>query len=219
MARKMIAALQVSLDGFTQGEDRGEEEWVDSWADALGLLTDVDAFVQGAGMYPGYGDYWAAIHAAPSAVPPFSRRLPYAREVAYARLAEHTPHFVVSRSLSRVSWPPSARVITDFEPLRALKQQPGKNIYVVGGPTLVTGLLEVGLIDELKLIVHPLLLGGGKALFAGVTRRKLELVGVEPADAGRIVVTYHPAPTDPRRHEPARSSRFDAPFSRSPARE
>lgn len=191
MSRKMIAALQVSLDGYTQGSDRGGEEWVDSWADALGLVPDVDAFVQGAGMYPGYGEYWAAIHAAPAAVPPFSTRLPYAREVAYAEAAEKTPHFVVSRSLEGVSWPPSARVIRDLEPLRALKGQPGKNIYVVGGPTLVTGLLNEGLLDELKLIVHPLLLGGGRALFAGVSQpRKLELLTALPGDAGRVIVTY-----------------------------
>jgi dihydrofolate reductase len=191
MARKMIAALQVSLDGFTQGSDQMGQEWVDSWADALGLLEDVDAFVQGAGMYPGYADYWAAIAAAPTSVAPFSERLPYEREVAYARFAERTPHFVVSRSLASVSWPPGARIVRELEPLRALKAQPGKNIYVVGGPTLVAALLEDGLIDELKLIVHPLLLGGGKALFERVTqRRKLELVGVAASSAGRFVVTY-----------------------------
>ena len=58
MSRKMIAALQVSLDGFTQGEDTGEANWVDSWADAIELVPEVDTFVQGAGMYPGYGEYW-----------------------------------------------------------------------------------------------------------------------------------------------------------------
>ena len=48
----MIAALQVSLDGFTQGSDQAGPEWVDSWADAIQLIPDVDAFVQGTGMYP-----------------------------------------------------------------------------------------------------------------------------------------------------------------------
>lgn len=191
MTRKMIAALQVSLDGYTQGSDRTGEEWVDSWADALELIPEVDAFVQGAGMYPGYGDYWSAIHASPEAIPPFQNRLPYEREVAYARLAEKTPHFVLSRSLQAVSWPPTARVIHDFAPLRELKRQPGKSIYVVGGPTLVTALLNEGLLDELKLIVHPLLLGGGRALFAGVSqRKKLDLMSVSSASAGRFVVTY-----------------------------
>lgn len=101
MTRKMVAALQVSLDGYTQGSDRGGEEWVDSWADALGLVPEVDALVQGAGMYPGYGDYWAAIQASPYAVTPFQARLPYEREVADAQLAANTPHYVLSKPSSK----------------------------------------------------------------------------------------------------------------------
>lgn len=191
MTRKMIAALQVSLDGFTQGSDQMGVEWVDSWADALGLIPDVDAFVQGAGMFPGYADYWAAIQAAPHEVPPFQSRPPYAREVEYARRAAETPHYVVSRTLTGVSWPPRAELVRNLDALVALKQGPGKNIYVVGGPTLVTSLLNAGLLDELRLIVHPLLLGGGKALFAGVTEpRRLKLEGVTEDDAGRFIATY-----------------------------
>jgi dihydrofolate reductase len=191
MGRKMIAALQVSLDGFTQASDQGEADWVDSWADALGLIPDVDAFVLGAGMYPGYGDYWASIHETPQRIPPFQARPPNEREIAYARLAVKTPHFVVSRTLDRVSWPRTAQIVRDVAELRALGEQPGKNIYVVGGPTLVTSLLNTGLIDELRLILHPLLLGGGKALFEGVTqRRPLEFVSAEPGTAGKLMLTY-----------------------------
>ncbi|HVJ14671.1 MAG TPA: dihydrofolate reductase family protein [Polyangiaceae bacterium] len=191
MSRRMIAALQVSLDGFTQGTDRGAEEWVDSWADALGLIPDVDAFVQGAGMYPGYGEYWAAIEADPRRIPPFQTRLPYDREVAYARLAAKTPHYVLSKTLEHVSWPPTARIVRDLAELRALKNQAGKNIYVVGGPTLVTSLLNADLLDELRLIVHPLLLGGGRALFEGVKqRRSLQFVKAEPTELGRVVLSY-----------------------------
>jgi dihydrofolate reductase len=191
MSRKMIAALQVSLDGFTQGSDRGGEEWVDSWADALGLIPDVDAFVQGAGMYPGYGEYWASIQANPRGIPPFQARAPYEREVAYAEFAAKTPHFVVSKTLERVSWPPTAKIVRELGELRALKDQPGKNIYVVGGPTLVTSLLNADMLDELRLIVHPLLLGGGRALFEGAKqRRSLRFVQAEPAASGRVVLTY-----------------------------
>src|SRR6187399_514423 len=111
MGRKMIAALQVSLDGFTQGSDLGGEAWVDSWADALGLIPDVDAFVQGAGMFPGYGEYWQAIEAEPRRTPPFQTRLPYEREVAYAEFAGKTPHYVLSTKLEGVSWPPTARIV------------------------------------------------------------------------------------------------------------
>jgi len=191
MSRKMIAAMQISLDGFTQGEDRGESSWVDSWADAIGLVPDVDAFVQGAGMYPGYAEYWSSIEANPHGVPPFQARPPYDREVAYARRAAKTPHYVLSKTLERVSWPPTATIVRHVADLRALKDRAGKNIYVVGGPTLVTSLLNEGLIDELKLIVAPLLLGGGRPLFAGVRgRHSLRLLHAESTESGRAVLTY-----------------------------
>ena len=191
MSRKMIAALQVSLDGFTQGPDRGEADWVDSWADAIQLIPEVDAFVQGGGMYPGYGEYWESIYTNPQRVPPYMTRLPSNREIAYAKLAAKTPHFVVSKTLNSVSWPPTARIIRDIAELRTLKGQAGKNIYVVGGATLVASLLNEDLIDELRLIVHPILLGGGKALFAGVTkRRSLNLVKADSTESGRVILTY-----------------------------
>ena len=191
MSRKMIAALQVSLDGFTEESDSRGGEWIDSWADALALIPDVDAFVQGAGMYPGYGEYWAAIEANPRSFAPFQKRLPYEREVAYAQKAAKTPHYILSKKLDSVTWPPTARIVRSLDELRDLKEQPGKNIYVVGGPTLVTSLLNEGLLDELRLIVHPLFLAGGRALFEGVEgRRALHFVQAEPLAAGKVVLTY-----------------------------
>jgi hypothetical protein len=87
-SRTMIAALQVSLDGFTQGPN-GEEDWVDSWADAIELIPDVDTFVLGGRMYPD----------SPERVPPFQERIPSKSELAYARLAARTPHIVLSTTL------------------------------------------------------------------------------------------------------------------------
>lgn len=191
MTRKMIAGLQVSLDGFTQGSDRGGPEWVDSWTDALDLIPDVDTFVQGAGMYPGYAEFWSAIEAEPTAVAPFSTRRPYQREVAYARRAARSPHYVLSTKLDGVAWPPTAHIVRDLDALRALKAEPGKNIYVVGGPTVVTSLLNADLLDELMLLVHPLLLGGGRPLFAGVTEfQRLEMTRCEPMKDGRALLVY-----------------------------
>jgi len=198
MARTMIAALQVSLDGFTQGP-RGEKDWVDSWADALELIPDVDTFVLGGHMYPDYGAYWESIHANPDRVSPFDGRIPTKSEVAYARLAARTPHIVVSTTLESVSWPtgstgptgPAARIIRDIAELRTLKGQAGKNMYVVGGATLVASLLNEDLIDEVRLIVHPVVLGQGQALFGGVNKRlSLELVQAASTDSGRLIVTY-----------------------------
>ena len=191
MARKMIAGLQVSLDGFTQGSDREGPEWVDSWTDALDLIPDVDTFVQGAGMYPGYSMFWSAIEADPTAVAPFSTRKPYEREVAYAQRAAKAPHYVLSTKLDGVEWPPSARIVRDLGTLRTLKSQPGGNIYVVGGPTFVTSLLNADLLDELLLLVHPLLLGGGQSLFAGVKDfRRLKMIRCEPTTDGRALLVY-----------------------------
>jgi dihydrofolate reductase len=187
-SRKMIAAMQISLDGFTQGPN-GEKDWVDSWADALQLIPDVDTFVLGARMYPDYGEYWESIHEHAERVPPFQERLASPSEIAYARLAAKTPHVVLSTTLESVSWP-KARIVRDVAELRKLKGKPGKNIYVVGGATFVRSLLDADLIDELRLIVHPILLGGGQALFTGVKRRALELVGSEPGAGGRLVLTY-----------------------------
>ena len=134
-SRPMIAALQVSLDGFIQGPN-GEKDWVDSWADAVELIPDVDTFVLGGRMYPDYGEYWKSIYANPERIEPFQERIPSKSEIAYARLAARTPHIVLSTTLKSVSWP-TAQIIRDVAELRTLKGQPGKNIYVVGGPTLV----------------------------------------------------------------------------------
>jgi dihydrofolate reductase len=189
-SRTMIAALQVSLDAFTQGPN-GEKDWVDSWSDAIELIPDVDMFVLGGGMYPGYGGYWESIYANPERVEPFHERIPSKSEIAYARLAAKTPHIVLSKTLKSVSWPPTTRIIRDIAELRTLTTQPGKNTYVVGGATLVANLLNEDLIDELRLIVHPVVLGKGQALFGGVKKRlALDLVQATTTESGRVIVTY-----------------------------
>jgi len=188
----MIAALQVSLDGFIEGPD-GEKDWADSWASALELIPDVGTFLLGGRMYPDYGEYWEAINANPERVPPFQERVPSKGEIAYARLAAKTPHIVLSTTLKNVSWP-AAQIIRDVAELRTLKAQPGKAIYVVGGAALVASLLNENLIDELRLIVHPIVLGKGRALFNGVNKRlSLDLVEAKSTESGRVIVTYRHA--------------------------
>jgi len=189
-SRKLIAALQISLDGFTQGPN-GEKDWVDSWADAIELIPDVDMFVLGGGMFPGYGEYWESIYSNPERVEPFKERIPSKSEIAYARLAAKTTHLVLSKTLKRVSWPPTAQIIRDVAKLRTFKGEPGKNVYIVGGATLVSSLLNEDLIDEFRLIVHPVVLGKGQALFSGVNERlSLNLVQAKSTESGRVIVTY-----------------------------
>jgi dihydrofolate reductase len=191
--RKLVAAFRVSLDGFIQGPN-GEVDWVDTWEDTFDLMPQIDAMVLGGGMYPGYEQYWSAVHADPQRVLPMTGKRPSAGEIEYARFAYATPHVVVSTTLDTVSWK-TARIVRDVEEIRAMKDQPGKDIYAVGGPTLVSSLMNRGIVDELRLDVHPIVLGGGTALFNGVNeRRPLQLVGAKPLGSGQVRLTYRPIP-------------------------
>jgi dihydrofolate reductase len=75
--------------------------------------------------------------------------------------------------------------------IRALKQQPGKDIHAVGGASLVSTLMNAGLVDQLWLTVHPVVLGKGKALFKDVEgRHGLELLETGWLPGGRVSLTY-----------------------------
>jgi len=188
-SRAFIAALQVSLDGYIQGAI-GEVDWVDSWNDALGLIPDVDAAVLGGGMYPGYEQLWGSIAADAQRGATMLGREATEGGVEYARWTQRTPHFVLSATLDKVDWE-SAHLVRDISELRSLKEQPGGAVYVIGGAALVSSLMNKVLIDEVRLIVHPVILGGGKALFAGVRdRQTVELVESRADRSGRVVLTY-----------------------------
>jgi dihydrofolate reductase len=184
-----IASLQTSLDGYVQGA-QGEVDWVGSWDAALDLIPDADAAVLGGGMYPGYEQLWGSIAADPDGGTAMLGRTPTDGEVRYARWTQRTPHYVLSTSLDKVDWE-TARLVRDVSELRSLKEKPGGAVYVIGGAALVSSLINEGLVDELRLIVHPVILGGGKALFAGVRgRRGLELVQSGADRSGRVVLSY-----------------------------
>jgi dihydrofolate reductase len=191
-SRPFIAAMQVTLDGYILGPD-GEVDWVDSWADGLELLPEVDTFVLGGGMFPDYEQFWGAILDNPTLAWEWLGRDPYPRELSYARLAAETPHLVLSTTLRHATWP-TARIVADISELRALKGRPGNAVYVVGGPGLVTSLINSGLLDELRLIVHPVAVGAGTTLLGGVAQRQaLELLRTEPGVSGAVNLTYRVA--------------------------
>ena len=155
--RKTIAALQVSVDGFIEGPN-GELDWAmaedeETWRDLFEMLAHVDTMILGRVMYPAYEQYWLAILADPNGVLPFSGKTASKNEIAYARLADKTPHIVLSKTLDKVAWK-TTRIVRDVEEIRKMKEAPGKDMYVVGGATLVSSLLNLGLIDELRLMVN-----------------------------------------------------------------
>jgi dihydrofolate reductase len=90
----------------------------------------------------------------------------------------------------KVSWK-NSRVISDLGEIRNLKQKPGEDIYVVGGAKLVSSMINHGLIDEIWLMINPVLLGGGKLLFEGVNKRHyLKFVSSEERAPGKVYVKY-----------------------------
>jgi dihydrofolate reductase len=183
--RKIIAALQMSVDGFIEGP-QGELDWAmaedeETWRDLDETLNSVDTFILGRVMYPAYEQYWLALLANPTGSK---------NEIAYARRADQTPHIVLSKTLDKVAWKVT-RIVRDVEEIRKMKQQPGKDMLVLGGARLVSSLMNLGFIDELRLMVNPLILGGGKALFKDVKERQaLKLVQAKPLKSGKVGLTY-----------------------------
>jgi dihydrofolate reductase len=189
MSRLFIAALQVSLDGYLQGAS-GEVDWVDSWDDALGLVPGADTAVLGGGMYPGYEQLWGSVAADPRTGAAMLGREVTEGEADYALWTQRIRHYVLSTTLEKVSWE-TAHLVRDVSELRSLKEQPGGSVYVIGGAKLVASLLNEGLIDEVRLIVHPIILGGGKSPFAGVEEpRTLQLAQTSTGRNGRVVLMY-----------------------------
>jgi dihydrofolate reductase len=184
--RKVIAALQTSVDGFIEGPNR-ELDWAmaddeETWREMDETLSTVDTFILGRGMYPEYEQYWLTLLANPKGGTK--------NEITYARRADKIPHIVLSKTLDKVAWE-TTRIVRDVEEIRGMKQQPGKDMLVFGGATLVSSLMNLGLIDELRLIVNPLILGGGKALFKDVqARHTLKLIQAKPLKSGKVALSY-----------------------------
>ncbi|GAM97304.1 dihydrofolate reductase [alpha proteobacterium U9-1i] len=167
--RKIIGGMHVSLDGCIQGPN-GEQDWVEAWDDPYDLASEVDTCLLGGGMYPGYEQYWTAVITRPNEALPFSGKKPSPEEIEWGAFAQRTPHIVLSTSLNAAAWK-NTSFVRDLESVWALKARVGKPIYAIGGAALVSTLINAGLLDELRLIVHPVVLGGGKALFGGVHDR------------------------------------------------
>lgn len=187
--RKLIAGMKISVDGRMEGPE-GTADWVDAWSEDYGVTPEVDACLLGGGMYPGYETYWTSIQNEPDKPVWITGAAPTPAEREWARFAAQTPHYVLSNTLTSALWSHTS-FVRGLEDVLTLKQRPGKNIYLVGGASTVASLVDARLVDELRLIVHPLLAGAGKALFAtSRSRRKLALRNVRPVQDGRIHLTY-----------------------------
>jgi dihydrofolate reductase len=187
--RKIIAALHVSLDGFVEGPE-GELDWIRSWEDAFDLLDQIDTCILGRRMFPAYQRYWRAVLAEPDAALPQTGRPATPEEIEYARFAEDTPHVILSTTLDEVDWE-NSRIVRDVGEIRALKHEEGGDMHAVGGAALVSSLVNADLVDELRLVVQPIVLGGGTALFGGLDgRRNLRFRESWSMPTGAVRLTY-----------------------------
>ena len=187
--RKLIAGMKISLDGKMEGPE-GTADWVEAWSDDYGMMPQVDACLLGGGMYPGYEGYWTSIQNEPDKPAWITGTPPTPAEIEWARFAVQTPHYVLSNTLTSSRWPKTS-FVRGLEEIVALKQQPGKDIYLIGGARTTASLIDAGLVDELRLIVYPLIVGEGKALFATTkNRRGLELRKVQQLPGGLLSLIY-----------------------------
>ena len=177
--------MQITLDGYVAGPN-DEMDWIrgseDVWEQMFKDLESVDTILLGRKMYPGYAEYWQAALNDPSAD---------ANLVKYARTAEKTPHIVFSRGDFTPSWA-NTRVAHDpAKEIARLKKQDGKDMVVWGGAEFASQLVDLGLIDEFRLSVDPVLLGRGKRLFHDQEKRNsLRLIDAKATSPGLVILKY-----------------------------
>jgi dihydrofolate reductase len=105
------------------------------------------------------------------------------------------PKVVVSRTLQKADWN-NSRIVRSIEDIAELKRQPGKDIAVFGSFDLTVNLIAAGLLDEIRIIVNPIVLGAGKSLFTSTDKRLgLTLQGTKQFDSGNVLLTYTPIRT------------------------
>lgn len=181
--RKVVSWLFISLDGVVEAPNEWQfDVFNDEMIADLASQTDAeDAILLGRVSYQEWLPYW-----------PTSTDEPYASHI------NNTPKYVVSTTLDDVEWgkwnKPTLIKGNLREEITKLKNQPGKNIGIGGSPTLVRSLLQEHLLDELKLMVHPVIVGHGKRLFTDdMDLKRLKLIDSKTTSTGVVILTYQPA--------------------------
>jgi len=180
--RKVVSWLFISLDGVVEAPNEWQFDVMDDdMIAAISSQMDAeDAMLMGRVSYQEWASYW-----------PTSTDEPYASHI------NNMPKYVVSTTLDDVEWgtweKPTLIKDNVATEINKLKQQPGKVISVGGSPTLVRSLLQEGLLDEFKLMIHPVVVGKGKRLFTeDVDLKRLKLVDSKVTGTGVVIVTYQP---------------------------
>ena len=183
LMRKVVASEFVSLDGVVESPEKWHFPYFnDQMGDAIGAaMAASDAMLMGRVLYEEWAAFW------PKQDPdenPVAARMNGVRK------------YVVSTTLEEpLEWQNSTLIGDNVaEEISKLKEQPGKDISISGSPTLVRSLLQDGLLDELRLMLHPIVVGSGKRLFEdGGDQKALQLVDSRTFSTGVLYLTYQPA--------------------------
>ncbi len=179
--RKIVAGLMISVDGVVEAP----ETWTGPYfspqlGQHVGLLMGAgDTMLLGRVTYQTFAAAFAGNTSGPMAAQ-----------------MNAIPKVVVSTTLDRAEWENSTLIRGSAAEISRLKQQPGKNINISGSATLVAWLLRQGLLDELDLLVFPVVVGHGQRLFGGDGGQAgLTLAVCEAFPAGVAHLAYRPAST------------------------
>ncbi len=180
--RKLIADMMMSLDGYFEGPDR-EIDWF-AWDKdlqklSIDQLNEVDTILLGRSAYELFANYWPTPAAA-------------AENPAIVSAMNALPKVVFSRTLKKVGWH-NSRLVRErvAEEIFELKGQAGKDMVTYGGAGLLASLSRLGLIDEYRLRINPIVLGRGRPLFQDVRASlNLKLLKTETLGSGVVTLFY-----------------------------
>ncbi|HSL32275.1 MAG TPA: dihydrofolate reductase family protein [Candidatus Limnocylindrales bacterium] len=179
--RKIVAGLFISLDGVVEAPETWHFPYFnDEMGQAVASqMAESDTMLLGRRTYEEFAAYWPN----------------QGTDVEFASVMNGTPKLVASTTLEDVSWQNATLIEGDVaEALTKLKAGPGKDISITGSPTLVRSLLSAGVLDELRLLVHPIVVGTGKRLFPdGTGQTPLRLTKSATFSTGVLSLTYVPA--------------------------
>lgn len=178
--RKVVSGLFISLDGVTKAPNEWQFDHFDEgMGEFLGsMLAEQDTVLLGRVTYQAWAGYW-----------------PTSTDEPFASYINNVPKYVFSKTLNDASaWQNTTLLKGDLaDEIGKLKSQPGKNLGVSGSVGLVRSLLAAGLLDELSLTIHPVVVGKGDRLFRdGDDLKRLKLVDSKTTPTGVIIATYQP---------------------------
>jgi dihydrofolate reductase len=180
--RKIFAFMMVTVDGYYEGPNQEFDFWVvdDEFNQfSVEQLDEADTLVFGRVTYEGMAAYWPT-PAAQQDDPRVAARM------------NSLPKVVVSRSLDNAEWA-NTRIVRAPEELEALKQRPGKDMAILGSSDLTASFLQIGLLDELRIMVNPVVVGGGKSVFRTARdKTRLQLIESRTFNSGNVLLTYRP---------------------------